>query len=124
MRIGGLGPAANELISGIKQSYDSAAKKIEDSAPKVAVEVEERGTVSATAGSRESFGATIRDAVQQVNNLQSQADALAQKLAVGDPVDTHEVMLAMQKASLALQLTIQVRNKVIEAYQEIMRMQV
>ena len=71
-----------------------------------------------------SFGDLLKDAVDQVNQLQGQADRLADQLASGKLDNVHQVMIAMEKASLALQLTIQVRNKVIEAYQEIMRTQV
>ena len=70
------------------------------------------------------FGELLKDAVDQVNRLQDQADTLANQLASGQLNDVHQVMVAMEKASLALQLTIQVRNKVIEAYQEMMRTQV
>jgi len=71
-----------------------------------------------------SFGDTIKDAVSKVNDLQSGADQVANKLASGDSVEIHQAMIAMQKASMALQFTIQVRNKVLDAYQEIMKMQV
>ena len=70
------------------------------------------------------FADLLKDAVDQVNRLQHQADGLADQLASGQLNDVHQVMVAMEKASLALQLTIQVRNKVIEAYQEMMRTQV
>ena len=70
------------------------------------------------------FKDAVKKAVTEVNRLQNQADDLAVKLATGDVEDVHEAMIAMQKAKLALEFTIQVRNKVVEAYQEIMRMQV
>lgn len=81
-------------------------------------------TTQASSPGGGSFGATIKSALSGVNDLQTQADDLATKLAIGDPVEIHEAMIAMQKASTALQFTIQVRNKIIDAYQEIMRMQV
>ena len=71
-----------------------------------------------------AFGETLKNAVAEVNDLQHAADQLAQKVSTGDVQDVHEAILAMQKASLAFQFTIQVRNKAIEAYQEIMRMQI
>lgn len=71
-----------------------------------------------------SFKGMLKDAVGEVNKLQHESDKLAVGLASGDVEDVHRSMIAMQKAKLALDLTIQVRNKVIEAYQEIMRMQV
>ncbi len=71
-----------------------------------------------------SFKSLFKQAIAEVNRLQSEADDLATKLAAGDIDDVHRAMIAMQKAKLALDLTVQVRNKVIEAYQEVMRMQV
>jgi flagellar hook-basal body complex protein FliE len=70
------------------------------------------------------FGETIKNAVNDVNKTQTEADQMATRLASGDAVEVHQAMIAMQKASQALNLTIQVRNKVIDAYQEIMRTQV
>ena len=83
-----------------------------------------KANVSEASGSGASFKELIKDAVSEVNKLQSQADQSAVKLATGELEDVHRAMIDMQKAKLALDLTIQVRNKVIEAYQEIMRMQV
>lgn len=71
-----------------------------------------------------SFSSSMKKALGQVNDMQKQADDTAVKLATGDVEDVHKAMLAMQKAKLAFDLTVQVRNKVIDAYQEIMRMQV
>jgi flagellar hook-basal body complex protein FliE len=70
------------------------------------------------------FGEHLADAIDGVNRLQSGADGLVQKLAAGDVQDVHQVMLALNQASNAFGLTVQVRNKALEAYQEIMRMQV
>jgi flagellar hook-basal body complex protein FliE len=66
----------------------------------------------------------MTNALRQVNELQLQAEDLSQALAAGQAADLHQVMLAAEKANLALQFTLQIRNKVIEAYQEIMRIQV
>lgn len=83
------------------------------------------GTAGAPAGdSSVSFKSLLSDALQQVNNLQQSADAQTVKLAAGEPVAIDEVMLAVQKADLALQLTQQIRNKLVEAYQEVARMQI
>lgn len=72
----------------------------------------------------ERFGDFIKEAINQVNSSQVQAEQMAKEYAVGNDVQLHQVIIATEKASLALQLTMQVRNKAIEAYQEIMRMQV
>ena len=72
----------------------------------------------------ESFSSLLQQALQDVNQVHLQADAGAQKLAAGEDVDIHQVMIGMEKANVAFGLTLQVRNKLVEAYQEIMRMQV
>lgn len=71
-----------------------------------------------------SFGQFLSEALQSVETAQVQADEAAQKLATGEIRDIAEVTIASEKATLALQLTVQVRNRVIEAYQEMMRMPV
>lgn len=71
-----------------------------------------------------SFGDVLNRAMKQLEGLQANADAATLQLVSGQPVEIHEAMLAMEEASLGLQLAVQVRNKVMEAYQEIMRTQV
>ena len=71
-----------------------------------------------------SFGEMVKDSAREVNRLQFDVDNAAEKVSTGQAEDFHSAMIAVQKASLALDLTIQVRNKAIESYQEIMRMQV
>jgi len=72
----------------------------------------------------ESFSSVLSQALQDVNQVHHAADAGAQKLMAGEEVDVHSVMIGMEKANVAFGLTLQVRNKLVEAYQEIMRMQV
>ncbi|MFZ3587926.1 flagellar hook-basal body complex protein FliE [Bacillus sp. DJP31] len=79
---------------------------------------------SSPAESKESFATFLKESIDNVNRAQVQSDVATQKLANGEKIDLHEVMIASQKASITLQATIEVRNKVIEAYQEVMRMQV
>jgi flagellar hook-basal body complex protein FliE len=70
------------------------------------------------------FGAMLREVIGQVNDAQQHAADLAERFARGEPVDEQTLVLAMERASLAFQLTLQVRNKVLDAYQEVMRLQV
>ncbi|AQQ54134.1 flagellar hook-basal body complex protein FliE [Planococcus lenghuensis] len=70
------------------------------------------------------FGELFKQALDKVNSAQKESDKLTTGLVTGQVQDVHEVMIASQKANLSLQLTMQVRNKVVEAYQEMMRMQV
>ena len=71
-----------------------------------------------------SFGAYLTDALQKTNDLEIQSGKLNAALAAGQIEDVSQVVIASEKADIALQLTLQVRNKAIDAYQEIMRMQV
>ncbi|MGI6144362.1 MAG: flagellar hook-basal body complex protein FliE [Clostridia bacterium] len=72
----------------------------------------------------QNFGEFLKDALNNVNKTQLQAEQITKDFTIGDDVELHQVVLATEKAALALQLTIQIRNKVIEAYQELMRMQI
>ncbi|MEN3001989.1 MAG: flagellar hook-basal body complex protein FliE [Armatimonadota bacterium] len=70
------------------------------------------------------FGKMLREIIGQVSEAQQRAGELAQRFAAGEPIDEHTLVLAMERANLAFQLTLHVRNKVLEAYQEIMRLQI
>jgi flagellar hook-basal body complex protein FliE len=71
-----------------------------------------------------SFADTLKEAVGTVNTLQKQADVKMQELATGKTSNIPEVMMAAEKADIGLRMMVQVRNKIIEAYQEVMKMQV
>lgn len=73
---------------------------------------------------QQSFASTLKDAIANVNDRQIQSDALTNNLINGGDVDLHEVMIAAQKASVTLNATIEIRNKAVEAYQEMMRMSI
>lgn len=72
----------------------------------------------------ESFGQVMQQKLKEVNELQIKADKLTEQYLAGESVELHDVMLAAQEAQLALQLTVQIRNKLVEAYQEVSRMQI
>lgn len=65
----------------------------------------------------------LREALSEVNVLQHQGDVAFAQLLMGD-IEFHDAMIIAEKANLALQLTMAIRTKLLEAYQEIMRMQV
>ena len=71
-----------------------------------------------------SFKDTLTEAIDKVNDLQHKADTQMQALASGEQTNISEVMVAAEKADIALKLMMSVRNKVIDAYQEVMKMQV
>ncbi len=71
-----------------------------------------------------SFSQYLVDALKETNALQKKSDAMNAALAAGEVDDISQVVIAGQKAEIALQLTMQVRNRALSAYQELMRMQV
>ena len=71
-----------------------------------------------------SFGDILKTMVAETNQQQQVADQAIQQVQTGDQKNLHGAMLAMEKADISLRYMIQARNKAIEAYQEIMRMQV
>ena len=83
----------------------------------------ERGGVKARE-SRESFENTLKKLVKDVNSLQNQASEATEKLATGEITDVHQVMIAVEEANTAMEFMLEIRNKIVEAYQEVMRMPV
>lgn len=71
-----------------------------------------------------SFGDVLRSSLDEVSRLQEKADASITALAKGEKASLHDTMIAMEEASVSFKLMMQVRNKIVEAYQEIMRTQV
>jgi flagellar hook-basal body complex protein FliE len=100
--------SANRFLESA--SLDSKNIKVENSS-----NANEAGT---------SFADTLKEAVNSVNQLQLDADHKAQELSTGKTDDIAGVMIASEKADIALRVMVQVRNKIIDAYQEIMKMQV
>jgi flagellar hook-basal body complex protein FliE len=75
-------------------------------------------------GGSSSFGGILSDKVGALNDLQNQAADQSQALATGQATDVASVVTTVEQAALAMQLAVQVRNKAVDAYQELMRMQV
>ena len=71
-----------------------------------------------------SFKDFLNEAISKVNKLQIDAQTLSDDFAAGRTDNIHEVMIAAAKADIALQFTLQIRNKIVDAYNEIMRMQI
>jgi flagellar hook-basal body complex protein FliE len=93
----------NDAYVGLEKSYKSKQK---------------------VTGTGDPFGSMLKDAIQEVNKLQQEADLSVKQLAGGQPIDIHQTMIAMEKAEISFQMMMQVRNKIIAAYEEIMRMQI
>ncbi|OPX44594.1 flagellar hook-basal body complex protein FliE [Ruminiclostridium hungatei] len=71
-----------------------------------------------------SFGEYLNSALMKVTNLENEASKLKEDFALGKTDNIPEVLIAGEKASIALQFTMQIRNKILDAYSEIMRMQI
>jgi flagellar hook-basal body complex protein FliE len=70
-----------------------------------------------------SFGKLLTEAIQQVNDVETASQGELQKY-LSNESDLHSVMIALEKADLSFQMMMQVRNKIVQAYQEVMRAQV
>lgn len=75
-------------------------------------------------GDKVDFSALLKDALKDVNNAQLTADDAVQKMLSGENKDIHSTMIALQKADVSLKMMLEVRNKIMDAYQEILRTQV
>jgi len=80
-------------------------------------------TSAASQAAPAPFADLLTDAVGQVNQLENQAHAAVDGLMAGSGVDVHQAMIATQKASMAFELALAVRNKAVQAYQQVMGMQ-
>ncbi|UOQ47881.1 flagellar hook-basal body complex protein FliE [Gracilibacillus caseinilyticus] len=74
--------------------------------------------------SQQNFADNLKQAVESINQAQVESDKKTQALANGEIDDLHDVMITAQKASIMLQTGVQVQKKVVDAYNEVMRMQV
>ena len=70
------------------------------------------------------FAEALSGSIAEVNQAQLVADDAAKQIAAGETKNLHEAMIKLEEADISLRLMVQVRNKAVEAYQEIMRMQV
>ena len=80
-------------------------------------------TPSPVSGPDEGFGSLVASGLQRLEGMHDSSDALAVQAATGDLQDIHDYMIASTQASIATELTVNVRNKAVEALSEILRMQ-
>ncbi len=82
------------------------------------------GVGPATGKPDQSFANQLQNAIKEVDNLQAGRDQMVEGMVSGEVSEVHDVMIAAKEAQLAFELLLEVRNKLLEGYQEIMRMQV
>jgi len=102
--------------SNIKETLFNQLRQIE--------QAKKQGSAKDVSAAKTKFDDILKDFIHDVNDLQSVANESIEKLAAGEITDVHEVMVAVEKAGVAFDLMMEIRNKMLEAYQEIMRMQV
>jgi flagellar hook-basal body complex protein FliE len=71
-----------------------------------------------------SFGEFLNNAMNNISELERQSNYIAEEFVAGRTDNIHQVMIAAQKVDIALQFTMQIRNKILDAYSEIMRIQI
>lgn len=99
-----------QMLSVLRTTAAQASGKAAESAP--------------VAGAPD-FAQVLKSSIEKVNSTQQQADQMATQLAAGDTnQNLHEVMIALQTASVSFQEMVQVRNKLVTAYQDVMNIQV
>ena len=118
--IASIAPAFNtpdtfDISSAIKPGYGAEAV---GAAPEIFA------SPGASAAPAQSFGKMLTSAIAEVNQAQLHAGDMTARFAAGEPMDVHQVMIASQEASVSLNLAMQVRNKVVDAYTELMHVNV
>ncbi len=84
--------------------------------------IEAPGAARAQGGSGAEFGRALEDAIESVDHLQKESETAQASFARGEDVDLHDVLIKIQEADIAFKSMMEVRNKLVEAYREIMRM--
>ena len=106
-----LSKLSNEDISSIYSAYNDTLSSL-------------TGISDESAGDFSSILDSMINAVEETNTLQNQAESAEIQFALGQSDNTHDLLIAQTKANTALQYTVAVRDKLIEAYQQIMQMQI
>ncbi len=83
-----------------------------------------RQAALATPESKQSFLETLRAFISEVNTLQAEAADYTERLIKGEPIELHDVMIAAEKARTSFQLLLELRNKALDLYREVLRIQV
>lgn len=117
LKIEGLSPRL-EMGNAISGTEGIAIKEFRDSGGLV------NAGASPTGDTTKTFSEIFKNSIDQVNQHQTQADHAVKELLAGRSKNIHETLLAIERADSSLKLMMQVRNKVLDAYREIMRMQV
>jgi len=124
MSIGGIGGIDTSRIQAMMEQLKAAATKA-SAAPEAASGLGGASAIGGKSAVKLDFAEALHSTLQGVSDRSAEAQALSKRFTMGDDtVSLSDTMVAMQKSSIAFQATVQVRNKMMSAYQDIMNMQV
>lgn len=123
MKAGGID--ASRIESMLAQLKAAAQKPSAAGTPALGADIGVHRLGQTQSTQKVSFSDTLKASLDQVNKMQKDSETLGKKFTMGDDsVSLSDMMIAGQKANIAFQATIQVRNKLVSAYQDMMNMQV
>lgn len=123
--IGGIGGIDSSRIQAMMEQLKAAATKPEVASPVAPGALGGANPLGAKPAVKLDFAQALHETLQGVSNRSAEAQALSRRFTMGDDtVSLSDTMVAMQKSSIAFQATVQVRNKLVSAYHDIMNMQV
>ncbi len=105
-------------------SIEGLSRIVQPEAPAVGGEAGGISSKTPDVSNGKTFSDVLRESVDKVNEYQTQADTAIKELIAGRSKNIHETMLSIERADSALKLAMSVRNKILDAYKEVMRMQV
>ncbi len=106
-------PVTSTALNAYKAAMDQARK----------IETKVDNSLATPGPVRQTFSQTLNNSLKSVNDLQSQKATMIDQFASGEKQNVHELMISLQKASLAMEMTTAVRNKALEGYKELVKMQ-
>jgi len=121
--IGSVGSIQNPLLSQLNATTRTDSPTGPVKLPGISLPTTE-STAESTTAQPSGFGNMFEKLISSVDAKESQAQAVTRDVLLGKNDQVHQSMIAMQEANVAFQLMVQVRNKVVESYQELMRMPV
>lgn len=108
-----------------KSRIDAMVAQLRNAAVRMEANLKPEALGEQVATQKADFASALKASMDQVNQVQHKAEGLAQRFTTGDEkVNLSDVMISMQKANIAFQTTVQVRNKLVSAYHDIMNMQI
>ncbi len=119
-----MSPVGSVYSSLVPQAMARADALREKQAASAALATLPDGMRTAAPGTPNGFGEMLGSLVDTVGTKQAEANQLTQKVLLGETDQLHQSVIAMQEAGVAFSLMVEVRNKLVESYQELMRMQV